>query len=372
MNVFKLEAYLGCYEFSARYLLCCSDAESVAMSEVLQMASPQELSDWESLSLGYTEVPGRPALRAMIADQLYTGLTANNILCFAGAEDAIFSSLSTLISAGDHVIVLTPCYQSLLEIPKSRGACVSEIALEEKNNWRIDFAKIESCIQSSTKCVIINFPHNPTGQVIEPAELLLLIELCKKHGIYLFSDEVYRLLGDSDGVWAEPVACLYEKGISVGVMSKVFGAPGLRIGWLACQDQALLKRFEHMKHYTSICNSASSEILALIILRNKKLILERNNAIVDQNLKLLDAFFAMHHELFSWVSPRGGCVGFVRYKGSMAVEAFCDLLLKKRGVLLLPGIVYDCDTPHFRIGFGRKNMCEALSQLAIFLKEDNI
>lgn len=187
MNIFKLEEYLTKYEFSAKYLLCCSDAESFEMSEILDMASTDDKKLWEELTLKYTEPYGHLLLRGQIAN-LYKGISDDNILCFAGAEEGIFCALSVLIQPGDHAIVLTPCYQSLLEIPKSKGAGITEIQLKEENDWRIDLGAIQSAIKPSTKCIIINFPHNPTGQVIDEAELKELIKICESKGICLFSD----------------------------------------------------------------------------------------------------------------------------------------------------------------------------------------
>lgn len=367
MNVFKLEEYLAKYEFSAKYLLCCSDAESFEMSEILAMANREEKSLWDNLRLSYTEVPGLPILRDTVAQELYRGLKSDNILMFAGAEEGIFCALHSLIEPEDHVIILTPCYQSLLEIPRLKGAEITEIQLKESNDWRIDLNAIQDAIQDNTKCIIINFPHNPTGQVIEEDELKSLITLCEARGIWLFSDEVYRLLGAPNKPWASPAACLYDKALSLGVMSKAFGMAGLRVGWIACQNKAILKKIEYMKHYTSICNSAPSEILALIALHSKEKILQRNNKIVADNLQLLDQFFKDYSHLFEWVRPQGGCVGFVKYKGSDSVNLFCDRLVSKQNVLLMPASIYDYDSNHFRIGFGRRNMPECLQQLKEFL-----
>jgi aspartate/methionine/tyrosine aminotransferase len=372
VNIFKLEEYLARYEFSAKYLLCCSDAESFDMSEIIGMASSQQMDLWQNLRLGYTEAPGLPALRETVADELYHELESDNILMFAGAEEGIFCALTALIEEHDHVIVLTPCYQSLLEIPKSKGAEVTQIKLKEENDWRLDLEAIAGAIKPNTKCIVINFPHNPTGQVIEENELKALIEICEQNGIWLFSDEVYRLLGAPNKPWTSPAACLYDKALSLGVMSKAFGMAGLRIGWIACKDKAMLKKIEQMKHYTSICNSGPSEILTLIALRNKDAILERNNKIVADNLQLLDEFFVKYSHFFEWVRPQGGCVGFVKYKGLGSIESFCDRLVNTQNVLLMPASIYDYASNHFRIGFGRKNMPECLEQLKEFLRHEDI
>lgn len=369
INIFKLEEYLAHYEFSAKYLLCCSDAESFALSEILAMALPEDRKFWDNLHLGYTEAQGLPLLRKTIADSLYPGLEPENILCFAGAEDGIFCALHAMVDSDDHVIVLTPCYQSLLEIPKLKGAAISELMLQEANDWRIDLEAIENAIRPNTKCIIINFPHNPTGQVIEEEELAALIEICNTRGIWLFSDEVYRLLGKPNKPWAQSAACLYPRALSLGVMSKAFGMAGLRVGWIACQDSKTLKKIEYIKHYTSICNSAPSEILALISLHHKDKILARNNKIVEENLKILDQFFAAYASLFSWVRPQGGCVGFVKYKASESIDIFCERLVQKKNTLLMPASIYNHQSNHFRLGFGRKNMAEGLEKLKEFLAQ---
>ena len=366
-NVFKLEEYMTQHEFSAQYLLCSSDAQSFSMQEVLALADDHDKDTWDKLSLGYTECYGLPQLREQITDSIYPTLKAENILCFSGAEEGIFASLHVLCEPQDHVIALTPCYQSLLEIPILKGATATQIQLLEQNQWRIDLDVIRTAITPQTKCIIINFPHNPTGQVITQQELSDLVALCAKHDLWLFSDEVYRLLGAPSEPWAVPVATMYPKALSLGVMSKAFGMAGLRIGWIACQDLVLIHKIKQMKDYLSICNSAPAEILSLIALKNKDKILARNNQIVSKNLKLLDNFMEEYRHLFEWVRPQGGCVGFVKYKGRESIEDFAKRLIETKGVLLIPASIYDVSSNHFRIGFGRQNMPEALDKLREFL-----
>jgi aspartate/methionine/tyrosine aminotransferase len=338
------------------------------MQEIIDMASSEDRKLWDNLRLGYTEPWGMPALREQIALSLYQGMNPENILCFAGAEEAIFAALSTICQPSDHAIVLTPCYQSLIEIPRSKGAEVASVLLREENDWRIDLSEIKKAIKPNTKCIIINFPHNPTGQVISQDELADLVALCDKHGIWLFSDEVYRLLGSPQEPWAKPAAEIYPKAVSLGVMSKAFGLAGLRVGWIACRDIKMLEKFKQMKDYLSICNSAPSEILTLIALKQKELILAQKNQIVAGNLALLDSFLLKYSNLFSWVRPEGGCVGFINYTGKESVDEFSKRLIQKKGVLLMPASVYDYPGNHFRVGFGRKNMPEALDKLEEFLE----
>lgn len=270
----------------------------------------------------------------------------------------------------DHAIILTPCYQSLYEIPASNCGKVDAIPLEENNNWRIEISKIENAIQHNTKCIVINFPHNPTGQVISETEMSALVELRRKYDIWLFSDEVYRFLGTPQYGWAASAVDCYEKGISLGVMSKAFGMPGLRVGWIACQDKEMLEQFKQYKDYLSICNSAPSELLTEIALSNSAKVLEINNQLVTKNFNQLQQFMEKHNKLFSWVIPNGGCIGFIRLLADTKVKKICHDLVEKKGVLLLPANVYELQSNHFRIGYGRKNFSEALGIFEQFIHEN--
>ena len=320
------------------------------------------------MPLSYTTPEGHPLLRETIATQMYPGLDKDQILCFAGAEEGIFCTLFGVVEPSDHLIVITPCYQSLLELPKAKGCSITTIDLQESNNWQLDLIAIKAAIKPNTKWLVMNFPHNPTGQVISPSDLAELVQILDTHGIWIFCDEVYRLMGASDTFWADPAACVYPKALSLGVMSKSFGMAGLRVGWIACQDKSMLKKLEHVKYYTSICNSAPSEIISLIALRQKDIILKRINEIVNRNLQCVDEFMKTHAGHFSWVRPKGGCVGLIRYKKSELVDDLCHRLVQSEGVLLMPGSIFDMPSNHFRIGFGRQNFPEVLDKLKVFLK----
>jgi aspartate/methionine/tyrosine aminotransferase len=157
-----------------------------------------------------------------------------------------------------------------------------------------------------------------------------------------------------------------SRSLSMGVMSKAFALAGLRIGWLATHDFELLSRLAAFKDYTTICSSAPSEILALIALRAGETVLARSRSIIGQNLPLLDRFFDTWEEAFEWVRPMAGSVAFPRLRGELPIEQFCAELVEREGVLLLPGGVFDYPGNHFRLGFGRRNLPQALERLARF------
>jgi aspartate/methionine/tyrosine aminotransferase len=359
MRDFSLEVFLSKWEFAARHHLTASDSESVTLWRLLELATPADRDRFMALPLSYTQTFGSPTLREAIA-ATYPALSAQDILCFAGAEEGIYIGMRTLLDAGDHAIVMTPNYQAAETLPMSTCE-VTGVPLVESEDWALDVDAIQAAVRSNTRLISINFPNNPTGTVPSRAAFDALVELCRRHGIWLFSDEVYRGLERSDADRIPQAAERYERGVSLNVMSKAYGLPGLRIGWIACQDRDLLARMERYKHYLSICNSAPSEVLAEIALKARDTLLARNRALVVENLQRLDAFFAQFESLFEWKAPKGGCVAFPRYLGSEGVEVFCRRLIEEAGVLLLPASIYRSeltDTPRdrFRIGFGRANL----------------
>jgi aspartate/methionine/tyrosine aminotransferase len=216
--------------------------------------------------------------------------------------------------------------------------------------------------------VVVNFPHNPTGALPTHAEWQAILDLVREAGCYLFSDEVYRLL-EYDPADRLPAAVdRYERALSLGVMSKPFGLAGLRVGWLAVRDPDLLRELAGYKDYTTICNSAPSEILALAALRAKAAVLARSLRLIRANLALVEQVMAQLPGAFQWLPPQAGSIAYPRWTGGGPVERFTEALVEAEGVLLLPGTVYGDAGGHFRLGLGRENAPEALQRLSRFVK----
>jgi aspartate/methionine/tyrosine aminotransferase len=371
MRDFALEVYFSKWEFAARHHLTASDAQSLTLAELLGHASPADRDRFDNLHLGYTQTFGASLLRAEIA-ATYETIARDQLLCFAGAEEGIYVAMRTLLGPDDHAIVITPNYQAAETIPL--GLCaVSGVPLDEDDHWSLDIDRVKAALRPNTRLISINFPNNPTGAILPRDRFDALVDLCRQHGVWLFSDEVYRLIERDPALRLPQVADVYERGISLNVMSKSYGLPGLRIGWLACQDRAFLAACERYKHYLSICNSAPSELLAEIALKARDAILARNRAIVAANLALLGPFFAEFPDLFDWRAPDGSCVAFLRYKGGDGVEAFTTRLIEEAGVLLLPSSIYRSElgpvpANHFRIGFGRSAVPAALTAFGDWLR----
>lgn len=369
MTPFKLENFFNKWEFRTPYLLCSSDNETFSMKELLALADEETLALWENLNLGYTPVSGHPLLKQELAS-LYENINDKGICTFAGAGEALFAVLNVLLQPGDHVIAPFPCYQTLSDLPKDLGADVSLYSLvKDEGKWTFQADDLIQLIRPNTRLIIINFPHNPTGVHIDASTLQVIAEHAKSCQAYLLSDEVYRFSEHNSESVLPPAADLYEKAISIGVMSKTFGLAGVRIGWLATQEEQLLQKVQEFKCYTSICNSAPSEILSIIALRAREIILERNLNIIRENLDLLDLFFQKYSHLFSWKRPQAGSTAFPELLQPIPIESFVEDLIAKQGVLLLPGSVYSFPGNHFRLGFGKRTMNEALDRLEIYIKQ---
>jgi aspartate/methionine/tyrosine aminotransferase len=363
---FRLESRFSKWEFKARYHLTASDAESLSLRDLMAMASGAEREEFETLWLGYTETFGARDLREAIAGT-FERQAASDILCFAGASEGIFAANNVILDKDSHAIVVTPNYQSHETLPLA--ICeASGVPLDPDDGWSLDIDRVAAAVRPNTRLVTINFPHNPTGAILPLERYQALVALCRKHGIYILHDEIFNGLGPSGTKHLPFIADLYERGLSLNVMSKSYGLPGLRIGWIACQDAEILSKMERMKHYLSICNSGPSERIAKIALRNRDRLLARNCAIVDENLPKWDAFFARHRDLFDWQRPDGSCMAFPRYKGAEGVEAFASRLVEESGVLVLPSTIYSSalgPTPRnrFRLGYGRIGLDEGLSAM---------
>jgi aspartate/methionine/tyrosine aminotransferase len=367
LQPFKLERYFAKYEFKAKFLLSSSDCESLSMTELVQMASPESLELWQGLKLGYTESPGHPLLRAEVA-KLYDHIAPDNVI-IAAPEEAIFITMQTLLEPDDHVIAVSPAYQSLYEVARSIGCTVTSWKLEPSaNGWHLDFNQLEQSLTHRTRLLVLNFPHNPTGHTLSRREFEAIVELARKHDLYIFSDEMYRHLEGDPAIRVPSMCDAYEKGISLSGLSKAFALPGLRIGWLTTQENTLIGRWLTFKDFTTICNSAPSEILGIIALQSKEKILKRNLDIIRKNIVIADRFFSEHRNRFYWIYPKAGSVAFPQWLGDGTVEQFCQDILDRQGVMIVPGSLFEFSGNHFRIGLGRKNFGEAIGLVNAYLK----
>jgi aspartate/methionine/tyrosine aminotransferase len=364
---FELERYFARHEFTARYLLSSSDCEALTQSELLDRADDEMTAAWKGLKLGYTETRGHPLLLAAIAG-LYPGLQVEHLLVTA-PEEAIFLFMHALLQPGDHVVSTFPGYQSLYEIADSIGCSVDYWQPDETRGWYFDPGMLRRSLRKNTRLVVVNFPHNPTGFLPDPADFNEMVGIIRQQGAYLLSDEMYRHMELPPQVTL-PAACeLYERAFSLSGLSKAYGLPGLRIGWLAGQDTKLVKRVSELKDYTTICNSAPSEILAIIALRSRVEIIAKQMARLQRNLVVLERFFEDHAELLTWQRPQAGSVCFPGLRVEKDSFEFCEELVTHAGILLVPSQVFNFGNRHVRIGFGRENLPEVVAYFSDYLDQ---
>ena len=365
---FALERFFARWEFAVEHVLCASDLEPLGLGELLALCDDDVRRRWSSLTLGYTESLGLPALREAIAG-LYPGLDADDVVTFAGAEEGIFLTMHALLRAGDHAVVVWPAYQALYEVARGIGADVTLIPLNPAD-WSLDVDAVIAAMRPNTRAVVINFPHNPTGALLPESDLRRLAAATAERGVTLLSDEVYRFL-ELESSPLPAAATLGEHAISLGVLSKAYGLAGLRIGWIATRDRGVRSRVVQLRDYTTICNAAPSEVLALGALRAATPILERNRGIVSANLRLVAEFFDRHRDRFDWVPPRAGSVCFPRLLQGDA-DGFADALVRAEGVLIMPGSQLEYSPAYFRIGLGRRDLPRGLARMEAFVRRQPV
>ncbi|MGI5863637.1 MAG: aminotransferase class I/II-fold pyridoxal phosphate-dependent enzyme [Myxococcales bacterium] len=359
---FALERYFALHEFTAPYLLSCSDTDGLAMSEVLGMADAEVRALWDELRLGYTESRGLPALRAEVAG-MYEGRSADDILIGA-PEELIFVAMNMLLRPGDRVVCAAPAYQSLHEVARAIGCAVDFWRPREADSWHFDPDELRPLLRGA-RLLIVNFPHNPTGALPSAADFSAVMALAAEEGVRVFSDEMYRLLEHAPDARLASACEVASDAVSLSGMSKVFGMAGTRIGWLATGDARLMERLASFKDYTTICSSAPSELLALAALRNRAAIIERHRARILRNLETLRAFVS-RSVAFALPSPRAGSVCLLRLRDGSAAD-FCRQALEESGILMVPSTLFDFGDAHIRIGLGREDMPQVLGRLEDWL-----
>lgn len=362
---FGTELYYAKYEFSTPYLLSVSDCETLTVAELLTMAN-LGLNELAEISLGYTESAGHPELRMLVASK-YERVNPDQVIVLGTPIEGIYLVMQALLEPGDEVIVLTPAYDALINIPEQCGVKVHRWSLVATDDgWEMDWPLLEQLLSEKSKLIIVNFPHNPTGYLPPVSQFSELVDITDRYGAWLFVDEMYRGL-EFDLTRLLPSAVdRYERSIILSGLSKTHGLPGLRSGWLITQDEVLRQNIMNWKYYTSICPPAPSEFLAMAALSAGDPIVARNRDILSKNLVQAGGFFERWNKLFTWRPPQAGSVALVGL-GVPSATAYCHELAREAGVLLLPATFMGYDDQHVRFGFGRRSFTEALHQYEDYL-----
>ncbi len=346
----KLREWNTQFEFSVKTNISGCSVYPLTTKELFSIVGEKAREAYEDLSLAYTKAWGENLLRQEIA-KTYQKVNSDNVLVTTGAIEAIFLIMNAIVEPGDEIICFFPSYQALFQVAETCGAKIRWWPLNQENNFVPDMKHLEKSITSKTKAIVINQPQVPTGFVFDQKDCERLIAICRKFNLYLVSDEVARWLYLRQEGETLPAADLYEKAISIGDFSKPFGAGGLRIGWLASHDKGVLEKCIPLRGYTTMSNSAPSECLATLILKNREKILEPRLETARRNYQILGDFVAENSESLSLIKPKGGVTAFVKLENEIDSGAFCRGLIQQENILLVPGDVYAVKD-RVRVGFG--------------------
>lgn len=361
LSVFRQEEFFEDYEFSCELMLALSGAEPMTAAELTAIVGERPALDWE---VGYTPSSGYPELREAIA-ALNPPARMENVMVTVGAIEALLILHNLLLEPGDEVVCLWPAYQPLYELAQGAGGSVRFVELDERDGFRIDLDRIEAAVTKRTRVVLLNVPHNPTGQTLAPEDLRELARRLEPRGIHLLVDEVFRELraGHPPSSWSGQ-----DNLVVLGSMSKSYALPGLRIGWMVA-DPDLVVRARQFRKYTSLNPGSRDQQWALAVLEHRDRVLERTWRIAEEGAEIAAAWLAEHEDDFDIVVPPAGGLFFPRLKRDVPTLDFCSDLVHRTGVLLAPGSVCYESEGHLRLGVATPDIAAGLDRLDGYLRE---
>mgnify|MGYP004532532389 FL=1 len=365
---FAVEEWMNAWEVGAKYNIAETCVDSISMNELFEMTGEDKTEFLNRLGarrLSYGDIEGLPEFRKGVCG-LYKTLNIENIVPTHGASGANHHVFYSLISPGDRVVSIMPTYQQLYSIPESYGADVQILHLSKENNYLPDLEKLRRLVTPETKMICINNPNNPTGALMSEQLLREIVEIARSADAWILCDEVYRHLSQEDD-WCPSIVDLYEKGISVSSMSKVFSLAGLRLGWIATHDMSVVKSCLSHRDYNLVSCGVFDEMLAAAALKHRDKLLERSRKIVRENLQILDDWVSSEPHV-SYVKPKAGTTALVYYDLDIPSYEFCEEMYKKTGAFVTPG---DCfEVPHsMRIGYayGKQDLIDGLKAISEYI-----
>ena len=368
IKTFKVEQWMNEYENDAVYNLAETCVDSLTLRELLTLAGEEPEKYLASLAdtrLSYSHIHGSPELLEGMSS-LYKDIKPSQVIPTHGAIGANYSAIITILEPGDSMVSVMPTYQQHYSIPESIGAEVKILKLRKENNYLPDLAELKSLINEKTKMITINNPNNPTGSWIPEDVMKEIVEIAKTVDAYVLCDEVYRGISE-DGSYMTSIVDLYDKGISVCSMSKVFSLAGLRMGWIATKDDALIELLRERRDYDTISCGVLDDIFASIALKNKDKIFARNREIMLKNRNILDEWVQKEKHV-SYVRPVAGTTALVFYDLDIPSHDLCIDLLRTTGVFFTPGECFE-EEGAVRIGYAydSKTLREGLEKFSQYL-----
>ncbi len=358
MNIerFELERWMTTWELDVDFDIAESGILPLSLSELYELIGDELSSDLQSkilkTPLGYSEARGTLELRSILADT-YERATAEDILVTTGAIEANFLLFNSLLEAGDHVVAVSPAYQQLHSVPRAIGCDLDLWSVQTEGGFAYDLNRLEALVRDDTKLIVINTPHNPTGAMLDESQLRDVIAIADRVGAWILSDEAYRWLEHDGGEkLPPPLHDMTDRAVSVGTMSKPFGLPGLRIGWLVANEDIARKAWG-MRDYTSLSPAKLSDIIAQSVIANRERILPRNAAIIAENMAFARQWFKDNADLATWTEPRAGLLAMMKYNLPVNSTTIADALARDVRVMLAPGSSFGLEG-YLRVGVGQR------------------
>jgi aspartate/methionine/tyrosine aminotransferase len=353
LEPFAMERMQSTYENEVEFNLSESGVYPLSVRELLD-----DPHDWDAVldqPLVYTQSNGTRELRARIA-ALYPGATVEHVEVTNGGSEANFIVTSTLVEPGDEVVLMVPNYMQTWGLSRAFGGAVREWRLhpdERINRWTADTSELQSLVNAKTKLIIICTPNNPTGARLTEGELDEICRIAGQHGTWVLSDEIYRG-AERDGRESPSVWGRYERAIVTSGLSKAYGLPGLRIGWIVAPPDVAATTWSY-HDYTTIAPGALSDRLAraALVPERRQMLLGRTRTIVRDNFPVLESWLSSHPGAFTWIPPDAGAICYARYHYDINSLELANRLRTERSVLIVPGDHFGMDR-YIRFGYGER------------------
>ena len=340
---FAMERMQSTFEKSVRYDLSESGVEALTLEE-----SVRSMEELRAVPLGYGDGRGREATRALVAS-FHAAADPDGVLITTGTSEANFLALATLVGPGDEVVVVMPMYMQVHGIARGLGARVREVWLREEQGWRIDLDELRAHVGDRTKVICVCQPNNPTAQRLTRPEVTEIASIAAARGAWILSDEIFRG-AERDGDETASFAGTAERVIVTGGLSKVYGMPGLRIGWLVGPRERVDRAWS-FKDYTTIAPATLSELIAEHALAKRDQLVKRARYLMNERWPLLEAWALRHSRALHWTPPEAGSICFFSYQWPVDSVALSDRLIRDWSTMLVPGAHFSAER-HLRIGFG--------------------
>ena len=349
VEVFEMERFQSIWENRVSHNLSESGVHPMSVEELLP---PAERDAVLRQRLVYVQTNGSPALRAAIAE-LYPAATEENVVVGNGTAEANYISVWRLVEPGDEVVMMLPNYMQIWGVVRGQGGAVVPWSLREERQWAPDLDELDALVNPRTRLIAVCNPNNPTGSILSEEAMRRIVAAAARHGSWLLSDEVYRGAErdsrESPSFWGR-----YDRALVCCGLSKAYGLPGLRIGWVL-GPAATIAELWARKDYLSIAPGALSDLLARAALRPdvRPRILERTRGIVKANFAVLDAWLRGHGAAFRLVPPRAGAIAYPRYSWPIGSTRLMERLRDEQSVLVVPGDQFGMDG-YLRLGLGNE------------------